>query len=255
MSVRQVEADSGARVENSRATVEQHIKELIAAGQLGEDGRLPTERNLAEELAVSRTAVRQVLDRLEHEGVIYRRRGRTGGTFVRRPRVDIDFGYLAGIPTYLRAQGFRPGAHVVSARMMPAGGTTATALQLPPGTPVYEVVRIRLADQVRISLETARIPVSIAPDLLAQPLDDSLYDLLTDRYQVTCVKAVERMVAVLADQEQAGLLGIKVGDPLMAIERIAFDADDQPVEYSNGLFCGDRTRVIAWAHGQAAAPG
>ena len=258
MSVRQVEGDSGARVENSRAirdTVEQHIKELIAAGQLGEYGRLPTERNLAEELAVSRTTVRQVLDRLEHEGFIYRRRGRTGGTFVSRPRVDIDFGYLAGIPAYLRAQGFRPGAHVVSARMVPADGTTAKALQLPQGTLVYEVVRIRLADQVRISLETARIPVSIAPDLLAQPLDDSIYDLLTNRYQVTCVKAVERMVAVLADAEQAGLLGITVGDPLMAIERIAYDDGDRPVEYSNDLFCGDRTRVIAWAHGQAAAPG
>jgi DNA-binding GntR family transcriptional regulator len=60
------------------------------------------------------------------------------------------------------------------------------------------------------------------------------------------------MVAVLADTEQSGLLGIKGGDPLMAIERIAFD-DDQPVEYSNDLFCGDRTRVIAWAHGEVRA--
>ncbi len=39
----------------------------------------------------------------------------------------------------------------------------------------------------------------------------------------------------------------------MAIERIAFDDDDQPVEYSNDLFCGDRTRVIAWAHDEVRA--
>ena len=219
-------------MENSRAvrdTVELHIKELISAGHLGE-GRLPTERELAEQLGVSRTTVRQVLDRLEHDGLVYRRRGRTGGTFVNRPRVDIDFGYLAGIPAYLRAQGFRPGAHVVSARMVPADDTTARALCITAGTLVYEVVRIRLADEVRISLETARIPVSLAPDLLAHPLDDSIY-------------------ALLADTEQAGLLGIKVGDPLMAIERVAYDAAEQPVEYSNDLFRGDRTRVIAWAHG------
>jgi GntR family transcriptional regulator len=252
MSVRQAEADPVAKAENSRAvrdTVEQRVKELIAGGQLGEDGRLPTERDLAEQFGVSRTTVRQVLDRLEHEGSVYRRRGRTGGTFVNRPRVDIDFGYLAGIPAYLRAQGFRPGAHVVSARMVPADDTTASALRIPAGTLVYEVVRIRLADEVRISLENARIPVSVAPDLLAQPLDDSIYDLLINRYGVTCVKAVERMVAVLADAEQSRLLGIKIGDPLMAIERVAFDLDDQPVEYSTDLFRGDRTRVIAWAHG------
>lgn len=252
MSVRQAEADPVTKTENSRAirdAVEQRVKELIAGGGLGEDGRLPAERDLAEQFGVSRTTVRQVLDRLEHEGSVYRRRGRTGGTFVNRPRVDIDFGYLAGIPAYLRAQGFRPGAHVVSARMIPADDTTASALRIPAGTLVYEVVRIRLADEVRISLENARIPVSLAPDLLSQPLDDSIYDLLINRYGVTCVKAVERMVAVLADAEQSRLLGIKIGDPLMAIERVAFDLDDQPVEYSTDLFRGDRTRVIAWAHG------
>jgi DNA-binding transcriptional ArsR family regulator len=140
MSVPQAEAGPVARVENSRAvrdTVELHIKELISAGHLGE-GRLPTERELAEQLGVSRTTVRQVLDRLEHDGLVYRRRGRTGGTFVNRPRVDIDFGYLAGIPAYLRAQGFRPGAHVVSARMVPADDTTARALRIPAGTLAYD---------------------------------------------------------------------------------------------------------------------
>src|SRR5579863_3318236 len=253
MSVQQAEADPEARAESSRAvrdTVELRIKELVAAGHLGE-GRLPTERDLAAQLGVSRTTVRQVLDRLEHEGLVYRRRGRTGGTFVNRPRVDIDFRYLAGIPAYLRAQGLRPGAHVVSARMVPADDAAARALRIPAGALVYEVVRIRLADEVRICLETARIPVSLAPDLLAHPLDDSIYALMADHYGVIFDKAVERMVAVLADAGQAELLGIKVGDPLMAIERVAYDVAGQPVEYSNDLFCGDRTRVIAWAHGDA----
>ena len=253
MSARQAEARSVTRIENSRTirdSVAQRIHELISGGRLGEDGRLPTERELAMQLGVSRTTVRQVLDRLEHEGAVHRRRGRSGGTFVNRPRVDIDFSYLAGIPAYLRAQGFRPGAHVVSARMLPADEAVAGALRIPASTLVYEVVRIRLADEVRISLETARIPVSLAPDLLSQPLDDSIYDLLIDRYGVTCVKAIERMVAVLANHEQSELLGIKVGDPLMAIERVAFDLDDKPVEYSTDLFVGDRTTVIAWAHGE-----
>jgi GntR family transcriptional regulator len=252
MSVSRADAGAVARIDNGRTirdTVERRIRELISSGQLGEDGRLPTERELAERLGVSRTTIRQVLDRLEHAGSVHRRRGRTGGTFATRGRVDIDFGYLAGIPAYLRAQGFRPGAHVVSARMIPADRATASSLEIRTGALVYEVIRIRLADEVRISLENARIPVALAPDLLAQPLDDSIYDLLVARYGVTCVKAVERMVAVLADADQAELLDIKVGDPLMAIERVAYDASERPVEYSTDLFRGDRTRVIAWALG------
>ena len=60
---------------------------------------------------------------------------------------------------------------------------------------------------------------------------------------------------MLADADQAALLGVEVGDPLMAIERIAYDAADQPLEYSTDWFRGDRTRVIAWAYGADAGTG
>ena len=252
MGAQQADAGAGAGTEHGRTvrdSVERTICDLISDGDLGADGRLPTERELAAQLGVSRTTVRQVLDRLEHSGAVHRRRGRSGGTFANRRRVDIDFGYLAGIPAYLRAQGFRPGAHVVSARIVPADDAAVDALGIAGDALVYEVVRVRLADEERISLEHVRIPVSLAPDLLSQPLDDSIYDLLCDRYGVVCAKAVERMVAVLADDDQSSLLGIKVGDPLMAIERISYDAGGNPIEYSTDLFRGDRTRVIAYAYG------
>lgn len=230
-----------------RESVEQRIRELISGGQLDGEGRLPTERDLAEMFAVSRATVRQVLDRLEHAGLVHRRRGRAGGTFVTRPRVDIDFSHIAGIPAYLRAQGFRPGAHVVSARMVPADPATADALQVARGTLVHDVIRVRLADDVRISLEHGRFPASVFPDLLDQRLDDSIYDLMRQRYGQAIARAVERVMAVLADADQATLLGISVGDPLMAIERISYDPHGLPLEYSTDLFRGDRTRVIAWA--------
>jgi GntR family transcriptional regulator len=257
MGAQQADAEVGAAIDHGRTVrdlAERRIRDLISSGDLGPDGRLPTERELAAQLGVSRTTVRQVLDRLEHGGSVYRRRGRSGGTFASsRRRVDIDFGYLAGIPAYLRAQGFRPGAHVVSARIIPADQGTVDALGIASDALVYEVVRVRLADEERISLEHVRIPVSLAPDLLSQPLDDSIYDLLCTRYGVVCAKAVERMVAVLADDDQSSLLGIKVGDPLMAIERVSYDADGKPIEYSTDLFRGDRTRVIAYAYGAGQA--
>lgn len=225
------------------------MRELLNSAHLGSDGRLPTERELADQLGVSRTTIRQVLDGLEHEGLVERRRGRSGGTYATSPRVNIDFGYLAGIPAYLRAQGFRAGAHVVSARMIPADAATATALEITPGDLIHDVLRVRLADEVRISLEHARFPVALFPDLISQPLDDSIYELMARKYGVVVVKAVERLVAVLANDEQAQTLGISVGDPLMAIERISYDATERPLEFSTDLFRGDRTRVIAWAYG------
>ena len=90
----------------------------------------------------------------------------------------------------------------------------------------------------RISLEHARFPVALFPGLLGERLDDSIYELMAQRYGLRAVKAVERLVAVLADAGQAALLGIKAGHPLMAIERIAYDAADQPLEYATDLVRG-----------------
>jgi GntR family transcriptional regulator len=231
-----------------RESVEHRIRDLISCGQLDDEGRLPTERDLADMFGVSRATVRQVLDRLEHAGLVHRRRGRTGGTFVTRPRIDLDFGQIAGVPAYLRAQGFRPGVHVVSARMISADSITADALHISRGSLVHDIIRVRLADDVRISLEHGRFPVSVFPDMLDERLD-SIYELMAQRYGQVVVKAVERLLAVLADEEQARLLGISVGDPLMAIERVSYDKSGRPLEYSTDLFRGDRTRVIAWAPG------
>jgi GntR family transcriptional regulator len=258
MGAHVAEADRVAPADHGksrRGQVEKRLRALLSSDELGTDGRLPTERELAQMYGVSRTTVRQVLDGLEYAGLIRRRRGRTGGTFATRGRVDIDAGYLAGLPAYLRAQGFRAGAHVVSARRVPADAATADALRIPLAALVHDVIRLRMADEVRISLEHARFPVALFPDLLGERLDDSIYELMAHRYGLRAVKAVERLAAVLADAGQAALLGIEAGDPLMAIERIAYDGADQPLEYSTDLFRGDRTRVIAWAYGADAGTG
>jgi hypothetical protein len=136
--------------------------------------------------------------------------------------------------------------------MIPASTTTAEALRIPAGALVHDLIRVRLADEVRISLEHARFPAALSSGLLCERLDDRIYELMARRYGLRAVKAVERLVAVLADADQAALLGIEAGDLLMAIERIAYDGAGQPLEYSTDLLRGDRTRVITWAHGPRA---
>jgi GntR family transcriptional regulator len=239
----------GARSRVVRDSVERRLRDMISSNTLPGDGRLPTERELADKLGVSRTTVRQVLDKLDRDGLVVRRRGRTGGTFASPQRVNLDFGQLASIPSYLKAQGFTAGAIVVSARMLPAEDETVTALGLGRDALVHDVVRVRLADGERISLEHARLPVSLFPDLLAHPLGNSIYDVISTHYGRTPDTAVERLVAVLATDTEAEALGIPVGAPLLAIDRITYGEDGTPLEHSTDLFRGDRTRVIAWAYG------
>ena len=66
--------------------VKAHIKEQIVNDEF-EDGRIPPEATLAEDLGVSRTTIRDALGKLEHEGAIYRKQG--AGTFVNEAGLQI----------------------------------------------------------------------------------------------------------------------------------------------------------------------
>lgn len=74
-----VQGNNDGAHDNSNYALDR-LRELLGAGELGSDGRLPTERALAEMLGISRRAVRRALEVLEAEGLIWRRQG--SGTFV-----------------------------------------------------------------------------------------------------------------------------------------------------------------------------
>ena len=96
----------------------------------GPGERLGAERELAERLGVSRSTIRAALADLERNGVVRRARGRAGGIFVAERKVERDLTSLAGLPAYLRRQGFQSDARVLSTATVEADAETAAALGL-----------------------------------------------------------------------------------------------------------------------------
>ncbi len=215
----------------------------ITRGQRRPGDRLGAERDLAVTLGVSRSTVRQALASLEGDGVVRRVPGRGGGTFVRQQKVERDLSQVVGVPALLRQQGMTAGSRVVSTQMVVADEETAAALALPPGGYVFDVVRIRLADGTPISLEHARVPAERFPGLLDQPLGGSLYELLQERYDTTPGEAVEHIEVVPAGEDEASILGVELGSPLLSITRTTQDVDGRPFEHSHDLFRADRTTI------------
>src|SRR6266700_2764610 len=219
------------------------LLDLISSGTLRPGDRLGTERELAAQLSVSRSTLRQVLAVLAESGIIRRVPGRSGGTFVAHSKVDRDLSVIVGLPEYLRRQGFVAGTQVLSATMTGTDDVTAAHLEVPAGTLVVDIVRIRLADSVPISLERARLPADLVPGLLEQPLGGSIYDLLDRRYGMKPQDVVEHLEVVEASPDEAALLGIADRAPLLAITRTSRTADGVAFEFSNDLFRADRTCV------------
>ena len=229
------------------AQIVERIEAAISARELSAGDRLPPERQLAAELGVSRMTLRQALATLESRGLVTRSTGRRGGTFVTSPKVERDVTAFAGLSEQLRRQNVTAGARVLSAAEVSANDVVAEALQLDPGDPVGEIVRVRLADRAPLALESSSFPLARFPGLLALDLTRSLYEVLAEEYGEPPTHAVERLEPVLAAEVEADTLDVAVGAPLMLVERTAYSAGGVAVEFARDLFRGDRTRIVAWA--------
>ena len=214
----------------------------------GPGERLGAERELAERLGVSRSTIRAALADLERSGVVRRTRGRAGGIFVAERKVERDLTSLAGLPAYLRRQGFQSDARVLSTATVEADAETAAALGL-PSRRARARGRARAARRRRADLARARAASrpSASPTCSTARSAGSLYELLETHYGLVPGEAEERIEVVAAGAAEARLLGLRRGAPLLAVARTAWDADGRAFERSHDLFRADRARIVVRA--------
>lgn len=250
------EGGIGPTAEDTR----RRLLDQISAGRLRPGERLGGERDLAAALGVSRSTIRQALGALDDAGVVRRVPGRGGGTFVRPQKVERDLSAVVGVPALLRQQGMTAGSRIVSTGLASADEDTSAALGLAAEAYVIDIVRIRLADGTPISLEHVRLPAQLFPGLLDLPLGGSLYELLQERYGTVPGEAVEHIEVLAAADDEASILGVEAGAPLLSITRTTQAAGGGVFEYSHDLFRADRTLITVRTPaphrgGRALAPG
>jgi GntR family transcriptional regulator len=231
--------------------VQRVLAERISAGQLRPGQRLGAERGLAADLGVSRATLRQALAVLAEGGVVRRVPGRGGGTFVSKDKIERDTSVVVGVPALLRSQGVTAGTRVISAGLAPAGDPVARALGMQRGDLVIELLRIRLADGSPLAVEHARFPADRFGGLLELPLGGSVYELLDEHFGTRPGEATERIEVITASADEAAVLEVLPGAPLLAITRTTTDTGGEPFEYSRDLFRGDRTRIVVRTPGAA----
>ena len=219
--------------------LQRRLRDAIENRIVGPDDALPPERDLAEELAVSRITVRKAIDGLVDEGLLVRRQG--SGTFVSN-RVEKNFSKLTSFSEDMRARGRKPR----SVWLNRAPGTVTPEESLPlrssPGTPVYRFSRIRYADEVPMALEYATVLAFCLPSIDA--VESSLYEAL-ERTGNRPVRALQRLRAVLFTAEQAKLLKAQEHDAGLLVERLGFLKDGRAVEFSQSYYRGDIYDFVA----------
>lgn len=223
--------------------IQTQLLEMIRSGRLRPGDPLPSEEELSRIYGVSRMTSRQALQSLKGQGFASRHKGH--GSFVSQPRVEKDITHLCGFTAEMRAMGMKASSRVLASEMIPAPPEVATQLGIAVGAPVYQLRRLRLADNLPVAVEEIRLPADRFPGV--EKLDFSrlsLYQTLRDRYEIRVSRADEILEARSATNHEAKLLELRPHASLLVMWRTLWSTDGLPVETAHSIYRGDRYRAV-----------
>lgn len=210
---------------------------------LGVGDALPPERALAAQLGVARMTLRRAVDELVRDGRLVRRHG--AGTFVAAPKIAASL-HVSSFSDDMRRRGHVPHSRTIEFERVFAGPQLGRRLDVSPSAPVLRVVRLRLADEAPMAIETLHVPADLVPGLDGEALTDaSFYALLATRYGIHLARGLQEIEPTVTDERESALLGVPLHSPAFLFERTSWDADGRVVEFVRSVYRGDRYRLTA----------
>lgn len=217
------------------------LREHILDNALKAGEAMPSEYDLMRQYQISRGTVREAMRILNHEGLIERRKG--VGTFVNAPKIEHETGKVMGFSRVMQMSGKRPSAQVLEFRELKAPAFLQEKLQISPNEKVALLKRLRYGDDEALLLEHSYFRMDVATSLQGEDLCSSVYNILREKYHFQLHRAENTIEAQLAEADEAELLGIEIGDPVLLLKRLVyFQNDDLPFEYAEDIYRADRTK-------------
>ena len=205
------------------------LEEAIEDGRLPRGSKLESELDLAEQLGISRPTMRAAIKQLVDKGLLMRRRG-IGTTVAPRPvRRAVA---LTSLYDDLKREGREPRTRVLALEEVLCPPDVAEHLGLGPTAPVLRFDRLRIAGSDPIALMHNVVPAGLLEIERGDLERTGLYDVFRER-GITPHVATQQVGARKAGAEEAELLEIEPGDPVLTMTRVAYDTGGRPIEYGS----------------------
>ncbi len=218
------------------------IEDAIHSGAINPGDALPSERDLAARVDVSRVTVRKAVLQLVQDGVLVQRHG--SGTFVAPPtkRVEQSLSQLTSFTEDMARRGMEVHAHWLERGLYLPSPEETVILGLSSGDQVARISRLRLTGDTPLAIERASLSARVLPEPTA--IVDSLYRPL-DKSGNRPVRAIQRIRAANLDEDNARLLQVPVGSAGLNIERTSYLASGRVIEFTRSIYRGDTYDFVA----------
>jgi GntR family transcriptional regulator len=223
--------------------IQTQLLKQIHGGQLKAGDLLPGEEELCRIYGVSRMTARQSLQALKQQGFAHSQKGR--GTFVTQQKVEKKIAHLSGFSAEMTSLGMKPASRILRQATIPASPELALSLAVPPGSPLFELRRLRLANGLPLAIEHIWLSIQTFPGIEKVDFaNSSLYKTLRERYGLQIGSADETIEARSPTRLEAELLDISTRLSLLVISRTLRTVEGKPVESARSLYRGDRYRAV-----------
>lgn len=230
-----------ARTTSRYVTLADDLRTLIEEGALAPGDRLPSETELSRRYGFSRGTVVKAIELLVAEGVVNRKQG--SGSFVSKRSLHRRAGRLLSFADTAKEDGHRTAQQIISL----GAADPATAREFGVPTQAVNLRRLRLIDGVPCAIHRSIIPQSVFGRLfeseqqqaeVLNSADFSLYARFEER-GLPVSEARERVTARLVDAEEADLLGVAVGSPVIVVFRVSYAERGEQLEAVEAIYRAD----------------
>lgn len=218
-----------------------YFRELIEQKTLKSGSKLPSEREIGEQFKLTRVTVRQALQNLEAEGLIYRQNRK--GWFVTPPAVIYNPSSHLSFNLYVTEQGFLPHTEKLMQQIEPANAYIAQLMNIAENAPILYLHRRRSINQRPVLIEKMYINLNLLPGIEKEDLTQSLSQLLKNNYQREYRDMDLVFKSTSLPSSAANELGISAGQPGLHIERINYTDDKQVLEVDYEFWRHDAVNI------------
>lgn len=209
------------------------MKNRILNGEFKSGEQLPFEKELCVEYETSKMTIKKAFDLLVEDGLIIKKRG--VGTFIK----DIDMKEIEKLIFAKQFMGLTTSnpekkvtSKVLHFDIIKATPLIEKQLNIAPESFVYDIHRIRYADNQPIVVEKTYMPIDLVPGLTEKHLEKSLYQYIENELECKIQSSHRKITVRKADDDETGYLDLEKGDPVAVAEQVAYFDNGKAFEFS-----------------------